>query len=182
MPPDLQVIAGQLAAWLKRNSDDLNSSHSRVLLFKLRQMISLVVSLQRDRERWPVDAPCSFELVRRGLMEILLEIRLNIDDISVRREAGIFDHDSQALLEIIHARLTAPVDDQPDQKQREQLRAARDHIEKWRVIAAKEYQITNERQTTSFYRRTNGRLRSVAAWLNEPCDGSGVPLGEFIDD
>jgi len=185
MPLDLPVVAGQLNAWLDRRSDQMKLLPSRVQRFKLSQILVLVEALQREHSRWDAAAAPLFASARDRIADVIHSIRLNIQADELRRESAHFDSQSRTLMEIIEARLTAPADDSPHGKEREQLRAARQKIDNWRKTAVHLYESTNERLTDCdrlvYFQQKNGRLKSAAAWLNEPCDGSGIPFAQFFD-
>jgi hypothetical protein len=190
MPVDLPVVAGQLKAWAQRRGDELKTLRSRVVCFKLHQIMHLIDALTREqimREHWRSDAGGEplFVGARDAIGSIAQAINNNIKADTLRRESAHFHESSQTLMEIIEARLTAPADDSPQGKEREQLRAARQKIDNWRKTAAHLYESTNERLTDCdrlvYFQQKNGRLKSAAAWLNEPCDGSGIPFAQFFD-
>ena len=184
-PIDLRVVAGQLDAWVQRRSEELKTLRSRVVCFKLHQIMHLIEALMREQLRWNAGGGPLFFGAHERIGSIAKAINNNIRADTLRRERERFDESSQTLMEIIEARLTAPADDSPQGKEREQLRAARQKIDNWRKFAAHLYESTNERLTDCdrlvYFQQKNGRLKSAAAWLNEPCDGSGIPFAQFFD-
>ena len=185
MPVDLPVVAGQLDAWVERRSDELKTLRSRVVCFKLHQIMHLIDALMREQLRWNAGGSPLFFGAHERIGSIAQAINNNIKADTLRRERARFDESSHTLMQIIEARLTAPADDSPQGKEREQLRAARQKIDNWRKTAAHLYESTNERLTDCdrlvYFQQKNGRLKSAAAWLNEPCDGSGIPFAQFFD-
>lgn len=185
MPVDLPIVRHQLEVWLDRRSDELKAFRTDMKLFKLHQIMHYICLLQREHERWDEAAATPmFFGARERLLVIMRVVTDNITEDSMRRESAHFDSTSQMLLEIIAARLTAPVDDSPQGKERQQLQDARATIDNWRKVATKDYQLDDARVTNDtrlgFYERTNGRLKSAAAWFNQPCDGTGIPFVQYF--
>ena len=177
MPRDLRVVAEQLNAWLDRRSDELRALQSRVQNFKLSQILHLVEALQREHSRWDTQGDPVFSPgIRDRIIAISNAQRLNIQANSLRREQAQFDARSKVMLEIIAARLTAPMAEQPDELERAYLRRMRAGIEEMRKLSAKISQVSNEPITTTTrledHLRMNKSLEAVAVWLST---GQGAP-------
>jgi len=176
MPIDLRVVAGQLDAWVERRSDELRAMRSRVLCFKLHQIMHMMEALHREHSRWDAIGAPLFVGARERLGSIAQAVNNNIKADSLRREMARFDPQSQALLEIIAARLTAPLADQPTELERAHLRLMRGRIEEMRKLAAGLSQASNERFPTTTrledHLRMNKSLEAVAVWLST---GQGAP-------
>jgi hypothetical protein len=177
MPIDLRVVAGQLNAWLDRRSDQLRGLQSRVNNFKLTQILHLVEALQREHSRWDAQGdPLFIPGTRDRIIAIANAQRLNIQADSLQRQQAQFDSQSKALLEIIGARLMAPLADQPAELERAYLRLTRDKIEEMCKLAADLSKASNESMAMYMrldsQTRMNNSLEDVAVWLNT---GQGAP-------
>ena len=147
-------------------------------------MNHLLFTLQQEHSRWDALGDPLFTDARTRLHGIAAVVRNNIEADSLRREMARFDPQSQAILEIIAARLTAPLADLPTELERAHLRLMRGRIEEMRKHAAGLSQASsNERIPTTTrledHLRMNKSLEAVAVWLST---GQGAPpFAETID-
>ena len=87
-------------------------------------------------------------------------------------------------------------DNEPDEREREQLRDARDEIEQMRAFASSMKRYANgygtavkrlafsdmydNRGRLDYYRRANEAFKSASAWLSEPSENRSVPLKQLL--
>ena len=196
MPVDLNIVASHIQAWLTRQGGDLVASSSRVLSFKLQQMNHLLFALQEEHSRWDELSDPLFTDARDRLNGIAAAVRNNIEADSLRLEGKQFEEKSQALLEIIGAMIIGAADNEPDEREREQLRDARARIEQIRSFASSMKRYANGYGTAvqrlalrgmyhsharlGYYRRANESIQSASAWLSKPSENRSVPLKELF--
>jgi hypothetical protein len=191
MPLDVRVVHGHLNAWLQRRGDEFQSSHSRVLSYKLEQVRTFARSLHKEQMEWGVaDGQNLFNQAIVHLDAILRCIHHKIEADSLHRECKLFEEKSPALLEIIGAMIIGAAD-----YEREQLRDARDRIEQIRVFAFSMKRYANGYGTAvqrlarggmyessarlDYYRRANEAIQSASAWLSDS-ENRSVPLKELF--